>query len=380
MEEDAPAMAGLSRANRYQFQRRRGSFDSIGRITLEEYERRQKDVGDEKKSSGTVTAASTDEPVGTPARYVIEQAVTIPRHKSALIPIISKNVAAAPVAVYSPDVHATRPLAAYRVKNETTQTLAAGPVTVYDSQGFAGDARITDWPADEERFVGFALDADVQMARKETPEATQIVSLRITHGVINEERRFRVAKDFIGVNRGKSPRVVWIELPVEDGWRMIEPAKPDESAKGRFRVRTEIPTSQRVQKIIRLERTSSSQYPLENLSDTDLRLLVQNEAIKPQVRAGLQTLMRQREQVIAAGHDVKDASKALEGAQEEQNRLRTNMEKAPPSSDLQKRFLEKLGQQETEIERLQSRIRTRQQEMKTTADQIKTAYVTLTLE
>ena len=55
---------------------------------------------------------------------------------------------------------------------------------------------------------------------------------------------------------------------------------------------------------------------------------------------------------------VKDVS-------EEQARLRTNMEKLPPTSELYKRYLGKLDQAETSLEKLQAEVKQKETEERT---------------
>src|SRR5947209_20192814 len=89
-------------------------------------------------------AAATAREVGDFFQYQVEQPVSLPRQKSALIPIVNQDVEAAPVSIYSPRVHGQFPLLGLRFKNTTGLHLMQGPVTVFEGNSYAGDARILD--------------------------------------------------------------------------------------------------------------------------------------------------------------------------------------------------------------------------------------------
>lgn len=378
-DETAGTPGDFSRGNRYQLPRSRVTAIR-DRASIQEYQQRQRDAVAESAGPADTLPPATDEPPRNPARYVIDRPITIPRCKSALIPVFSQKVNATTVAIHSPDIHATRPLMAMRVKNEVNQTLVAGPMTVNDVNGFAGDARITDWPAHEERFIGFALDSDILVTRKENTLPEELMSVRIKNGTIIENRRGRQHHEFMAINRGNSPRVLWLEMQLSHEWKLTEPEKPDERAKGRTRFRTEVPANDRLTKVIRVERITVAENSIDNLKEDAIRQLLQSPVVKANIRAALQTHLNQQHQLEAAGTDIRDIGKLLESALAEQHRLRTNLEKMPPNTDLSKRYLDKLGQQENEIEKLQERLRSRQSDFRANLEELKARASTLTLE
>jgi hypothetical protein len=84
--------------------------------------------------------------------------VTLPRQKSAMIPIVAENVDVTRVSIYNASVLATNPLYGVRLKNTTGKSLLQGPVTVLESGGYAGDAQIDNLPAGQERLLSYGVD------------------------------------------------------------------------------------------------------------------------------------------------------------------------------------------------------------------------------
>ena len=108
------------------------------------------------------SVANADE-VGDYFQYTIDQKVTLPRQKSAMLPIVNQPVEGARVSIYNEAVQAKFPLLGLRFKNTTGQDLMQGPVSVYEGGTYAGDGRIMDLQPNEERLLSYAIDQGVEV-------------------------------------------------------------------------------------------------------------------------------------------------------------------------------------------------------------------------
>ena len=106
----------------------------------------------------------TAEQLGNPARFVIEEKVSLPRQQSAMIPILDQAIDATRVSIYNRNDHAKHPLFGLKMKNNSKQSLMQGPIAVYDEGHYAGDSRILDLQPGEERFVSYGIDTGVEVA------------------------------------------------------------------------------------------------------------------------------------------------------------------------------------------------------------------------
>src|SRR5206468_666481 len=126
-----------------------------------------------------VASAATGERLGESFQYAIEQPVNLPRQKSALLPIVQKDVEAMRVSVYNPAVHAKFPLLGLKLKNTTGLNLMQGPITVYEGSIYAGDSRIMDLQPNEERILTFAIDLGTEVESKSKNPLNRITSVSI---------------------------------------------------------------------------------------------------------------------------------------------------------------------------------------------------------
>src|SRR5262249_44807011 len=91
-----------------------------------------------------VQSAATASKLGDFFQYAIDHSVTLPRQKSALLPIVAKDVEGERVSIYNERTHPKFPLLGLVFKNTTGMHLSQGPITVYEGSTYAGDARILD--------------------------------------------------------------------------------------------------------------------------------------------------------------------------------------------------------------------------------------------
>jgi hypothetical protein len=174
-------------------------------------------------------ARAADE-LGQPARYTIDQKVSLPRQQSVMLPILDEEIDATKVSIFNERVHATRPLHGMKVKNRTKQALMSGPVTVYEGdQPYSGDARLLDLQPNEERYISYALDTGVEIKPFDVVKPGPEMTARMENGQLHVEYKLRHTRTYVIVNRSPEPRKVVLEQAIRSGWKLVQPAKPAET-------------------------------------------------------------------------------------------------------------------------------------------------------
>src|SRR5205823_11407225 len=105
-----------------------------------------------------VASSATASELGDFFQYVIDHPVTLPRQKSAMLPIVQKEVQADRVSIYNERTQAKHPLLGLKFTNTTGMHLMQGPITVFEGSSYAGDARILDITPKDERLISYAID------------------------------------------------------------------------------------------------------------------------------------------------------------------------------------------------------------------------------
>ena len=82
--------------------------------------------------TATVGNAATAGALGDFFQYTIDHPVSLARQKSAMLPIVGKDVEGQKVSIYNQNVQARHPLLGLKFKNTSGAHLNQGPITVFE--------------------------------------------------------------------------------------------------------------------------------------------------------------------------------------------------------------------------------------------------------
>ncbi|MFM7321606.1 MAG: hypothetical protein ACKO5K_08800 [Armatimonadota bacterium] len=207
-----------------------GGFGGKGRETASEMPAPM-DAGralafDMESAERSVSAQASGESAGELFRYTVEAPVTLPRQRAAMIPILAGGVTGEKVSVYNPDtIHATIPMNAVRLRNDTGLHLKAGPVTLFDDGVYAGDARMPDIPPTDSRLITYALDLALAGEKQDKGGSRIETGILIRRGVLEIQRKEIRETAYTVRNKGTKARNLLIEHPFESEWKLVAPAK-----------------------------------------------------------------------------------------------------------------------------------------------------------
>jgi hypothetical protein len=311
-----------------------------------------------KEAEGMTTGVVPDvtpRDTGDFFQYVLDEPVTLARQKSALLPIINKDVAGTRVSIYNEKTHAKHPMLGLRLKNTTGLHLMQGPITVFEEDAYAGDARVTDIHSDEERLISYAVDLGTEVEALARVSADRpIVAVKIVKGVLTATRTLREEQKYTITNRSTRDRAVVIEQPFRPEYKLVTPEKAPERVRDIYRFAVAVKAGQSAALEVVEERRLDEEVKLLDADDQTLQLFVKGTAVSDKVKAALQRAVDLRGKVAAAQREVVRVDEQLKDLIEDQGRIRKNLERVPPSSESWKRYMKKLDDQETEIEKLQT--------------------------
>jgi hypothetical protein len=177
-----------------------------------------------------VESALTVEEHGNPARFAIDEKVSLPRQQSAMIPIFEQPIDVSRVTIYNRQVQAKHPLFGLKIKNTSKQSLMQGPIAVYDDGQYAGDSRILDLQPGEERFISYAIDTGTEIAPFDDVVTSPEMTARVENGRLSVQYKLRSTRTYIIKNRSHAARTVVIEQPPQDGWSFSTARKSVQAA------------------------------------------------------------------------------------------------------------------------------------------------------
>lgn len=327
--------------------------------------------------SGAGVSSQAEAAAGaTSFAYHVSQAVTIGRNESALVPIVVTDITTQRVSLFNENDHPRNPLHAVRVVNDTELQLAGGTITIYDEAGFAGNARLPELMPGDERLLPYAVDLELSVRRVEGSRATNISSVRLVSGMLEVTELTRRIFTFEVEGSADRSRVLIVQGPNLDGFTIVSPTPTPPTSDGRPRfgmamvgadsvvpedvsVPTHLVCREGEACLLEVvaERVNAQRVALTNLDPSRVEFYLDTVELTPADRA----LLAEIRDIQNDATELQRSLARIEGdiavIFREQERIRANMAAVSEGSDLYRRYVADLTQQEDTLATLRQQER-----------------------
>ena len=313
------------------------------------------DVGIDSLEEGVASMAMAEDK-GELFEYRIDQPVTLAKHTSALLPIIGQTLQGHKVSLYNQRVNAKHPLNGYRLKNTSPLHLMQGPLTLFDSGTYAGDARIEDLPPGQERLISYALDLKTEVEPTLEGGTQELATVSLKKGTMLISRRLVEDRTYLVKNRDAKAKTVLIEQPYRADWKLVEPKESTERTRDLYRFSVTVDPGKSA--TLRVKETFPIQESilLMNSGIDQIVYYQQAKEVSPKVKDALQHVVQLRNKLDDTRAQRTRLDQRIVEITAEHARIRENMQRLQQNSDLYNRYVKKLDQQETELEKLRKEI------------------------
>jgi hypothetical protein len=319
----------------------------------------REDLGKRMDLAATgVSTMATATKLGDFFQYAIDKPVTLPRQKSALLPIVNKDVQGTRCSIYNERTQAKFPLLGLKFKNTSGLHLMQGPITVFEGSNYAGDARILDVEPNEERLISYAVDLGTEVNPVPSSDNGRLVQIKVVKGILQSQTKVRETKTYTIVNRNDQERLVLVEHPVRNDFHLTDDTtKPAETASDVYRFEVKVPAGKTATQAVTEEKIVNEQIQLTNSNDDQMRFFINSTISSQKVKDGLKQALDLRFALGKTQRDRQELERQLKDITDDQVRLRANLKEMPPTAAAYKRYLDKFDAQETQIEKFQADIK-----------------------
>lgn len=285
-------------------------------------------------------------------QFELESPVTIQRQRSAMLPIIASGIDAQRVSIYNRQDGSEHPMRGIELTNSTALQLLPGPVSVFDAGVYAGDAQIGHVAPKDKRLLAYAVDLDVVSQTKEEGAST-IRKVRIVSGVLEQTSTYRRTITYQFANKdAKRARTILIEHPKDGMATLVEPSKPREETPNLYRFALDIDAGKAGEVKVVQEQVQSQTFELLSFDARTLTAYSTDGKASKAVVDAFREAARRRQLVLDAQKKVGELDKERAAIDADQGRLRQNMSTIDRNSELYGRYMKKLSEQETRLEKL----------------------------
>ena len=306
-----------------------------------------------------VEAQTTASEVGDLFEYRIEQPVTVPRDRSALIPILQTRMEGERVSIFNEESPANRPMSGMLLKNTSKLTLDDGSLTVIDGDAYAGEALMERLKPAEERLISFALDLGTLVNVSNDEDRLPTYMLKVHDGVAAtyyyEVRR----KTYTIINQTDQPRVVYIEHPIgsDPAWKLAdETSKPDLKTAKHFRFRVTVAPHQKLELPVVERKENYDSFQLAEFTRDHLNFFIAQRYIDDQTRQVLEKLIDIKSQIVRVEGQLTEINRQATEIAQDQQRLRENIKTLTSTAEAKQlitRYVAKANDQETRLEEIE---------------------------
>ncbi len=327
-----------------------------------------------------VASVATAEEAGELFAYHIDTPVSIPRHHSAMLPIVNRTIEADKLSIFNPQTHPKHPLHGLELKNTTGLYLMQGPITVFDGDTYAGDAKLPDLSAGARRLIAYALDLSTEVLIEQQPTPEQIIGLRIVKGTLWHQHKHVDKREYLVKNQADKPRTVLLEQQRDQGWELVQPKEPYEKTAHAFRFKVPVPANDTVKQVVELERVTRQSIALTNLDVDSIRMYLRARVVSPALQDALERVIELRSAVDQARRTREQLEQQREEAIAKQARIRENLQVLDKSTDAYRRQLEQFDEVDRRIADLEQRIRDARETERQKRDALDTYLVSLNVD
>jgi hypothetical protein len=317
----------------------------------------EQQLGQKMNLAAGVQSAASAAKLGDFFQYVIDKPVSLPRQKSALLPIANKDVEGTRLSIYNERTQAKFPLLGLRLKNTSGLHLMQGPITVFEGSNYAGDARILDLQPNEERLISYAIDLGTEVNPVPSSDNGRLTALKAVNGVLYTTTKIRESKAYTIANRNDQERLVLLEHPVRNDFKLTDTEKPVETASDVYRFQVKVPAGKTVTNSVTEERIVGQTISITNIDNNQMRFFANQTVASPKFKEALTSAAGMKFELQKTQREIQEQQRQLNVITQDQARLRANLKEMPATAAAYKRYLQKFDEQETQIEKYQADIK-----------------------
>jgi hypothetical protein len=311
-----------------------------------------------KLNAGTsIASVASAAKIGELFEYTVGN-VSLPRQKSAMLPIVTDEVEVEKLSIYNQSVLPKNPLNGARLKNTTKKHLLQGPITVLDGSTYAGDAQIDNLPPGQERLLSYGIDLQMRVDATKNKSESALMTGKIVKGVLELTRKNVFTQDYLADNKSEDEKTLIIEHPIRQSWKLVDTEKPIETTETLYRFKGKIAAGKSSKLAVTEQIVQDEQIAILPCDIGQLVMYSKRGEIPQKVRDALVEAIGFKQKQVDTQREIDRKKAELAEITQEQTRIRENMKTVQQNGPYYGRLMKKLDDQETKIESLQTDVET----------------------
>lgn len=307
--------------------------------------------------ASSVAPATEARELGELFEYNFATPVTVKKSESAMLPFLQQKIAARKLLIYS-DPRSQNPMNAVELTNDTGKTLDGGPVTVYETSAYAGEALMETLKASDKRLISYAVDLGTRITTQFDSTSNMVREIHFRRGILTARQAMQETRTYTIRNVDQKAKLLILEHPARPSYQLVN-LKPAETTASAYRFEIKLAAGAIEKFPVTEERVFDSTYAVANLTPDVLTSYVQNKALSEAARAQLEKIAQQKRLMADADAAMVRTQQEINDLTSDQSRLRQNIDslnRVAGQQEQVQQYARQLAARETQLAGLRDRL------------------------
>jgi hypothetical protein len=307
--------------------------------------------------SSSIGPAAAAREVGELFEYQIPEPVTIRKGESSMLPFLQQKIEARKLLIYT-DPSSVNPMNAAELTNSTGKTLDGGPITVFDTGAYGGEALMETLKGGDRRLISYAIDLGTRISTQFDSRSDLVREIHLRRGVLTTRSAAVETRTYTIRSVDQKPKTLIIEHPARPQFTLLD-QKPWETTPTAYRFQVKLAPGATEKFPVREERVFESTYAVADLTPDVLATYVRNKALSDAGRKQLEQILAQKRVVAETEAEIRLAETQFKDLNSDQERLRQNIASLNRVTGQQtqvQEYARRLSEQEATLASMRDRI------------------------
>jgi len=271
----------------------------------------------------SVASTAEGREAGELFEYSFSGPVTVKKGESAMLPFLQQKVTTRKLLIYS-ESYGLNAMNAAEITNSTGKTLDGGPITVYETGSYAGEALVETLKAGDKRLISYGVDLGTRVTTAWDSSRDTVREVHIHRGVMTTRSAVEETKTYTIKNVDAKPKTLIIEHPQRPGYNLLSQAPAAKTANA-YRFEVKLAASGTETFPVREERVYDQTIAISNMTPDVLATYLQNKSLSAAGRQTLQQIADKKRQIADNDAESKRTDSDLHDLAQDEERLRQNL-------------------------------------------------------
>jgi hypothetical protein len=299
----------------------------------------------------TISSTADGHDAGDLFEYSFSSPVTVKKGESAMLPFLQQKVGARKLLIYE-ESFGVNPQNAAEVTNSTGKTLDGGPITVYDSGSYAGEALVETVKAGDKRLISYGVDLGTRITTKFDSSRNVVREIHANRGNLTSKYALEEVRTFTIKNIDPKAKTLIIEHPQRYGYTLLEPAKATETTANANRFEVKLAPSATDTFVLREERVYDQTTSVISMTPDIIGVWLENKVLSATGRRQLEQVAAKKRDIAGNDAALRQADSSIADLAQDQSRVRSNIQSlnsVKNQQDLVQQYASQLAANETKM-------------------------------